>query len=87
MSDFSNIDPTIADILNRAIDDKELSVKDAQELFECNDSELNALIFVADELRRRKVGDLVTFVVNRNVNFTNVCIKVIIIQHQHFCID
>jgi len=75
VSDFSNIDPTIADILNRAIDDKELSVKDAQELFECNDSELNALIFVADELRRRKVGDLVTFVVNRNVNFTNVCIK------------
>jgi len=75
MSDFNNIDPVVADILNRALDDKELSVKDAVELFECNDSELNALIFVADELRRRKVGDLVTFVVNRNVNFTNVCIK------------
>ena len=30
---------------------------------------------VADELRRRTVGDLVTYVVNRNVNFTNVCIK------------
>lgn len=75
MDSFSNIDPTIADILNRALDDKELSVKDAVELFQCNDSELNALIFVADELRRKKVGDLVTFVVNRNINFTNVCIK------------
>ncbi len=75
MSDFNNIDPVVANILNRALDDKELSVKDAVELFGCNDSELNALIFVADELRRRKVGDLVTFVVNRNVNFTNVCIK------------
>lgn len=75
MDNFRNIDPVIADTLNRALDDKELSAKDAVELFECNDSELNALILVADELRRRKVGDLVTFVVNRNVNFTNVCIK------------
>ena len=75
MSDFSYIDPVIADILNRALDDKELSVRDAVELFECDESELNALMFVADTLRKRKVGDLVTFVVNRNVNFTNVCIK------------
>ncbi|HIN36028.1 MAG TPA: 7,8-didemethyl-8-hydroxy-5-deazariboflavin synthase subunit CofH, partial [Dehalococcoidia bacterium] len=28
-----------------------------------------------DELRRRTVGDIVTYVVNRNINFTNVCIK------------
>jgi FO synthase subunit 2 len=33
------------------------------------------LVLVADELRRRTVGDSVTFVVNRNINFTNVCIK------------
>jgi len=75
MDNFSNIDPVIADVLNRALDDKELSSKDAVELFECNDAELNALISVSDELRRKKVGDLVTFVVNRNINFTNVCIK------------
>jgi FO synthase subunit 2 len=30
---------------------------------------------VADELRRTQVGDRVTYVVNRNINFTNVCIK------------
>ncbi len=77
MSDFDpkNADPVIADILNKALDDKEISVKDAVELFECGDSELKMLIHVADELRKRKVGDLVTYVVNRNVNFTNVCIK------------
>ena len=34
----------------------------------------------ADELRRRQAGDVVTFVVNRNINFTNVCIK-----HCTFC--
>src|SRR3989304_4391509 len=42
--------------------------------------DLRALTLVADELRRRQVGDVVTFVVNRNVNFTNVCIK-----HCTFC--
>ena len=33
-----------------------------------------ALVKVADELRRRVVGDRITYVVNRNLNFTNVCI-------------
>jgi 7,8-didemethyl-8-hydroxy-5-deazariboflavin synthase CofH subunit len=42
--------------------------------------ELGAVGRVADELRRRQVGDVVTYVVNRNVNFTNVCIK-----HCTFC--
>ena len=41
---------------------------------------LHALTLVADELRRRQVGDVVTYVVNRNINFTNVCIK-----HCTFC--
>lgn len=75
MTDMKNMDPVVADILNRALDDKELSVDDAVALFECNETELNMLIQVADELRKRKVGDMVTYVVNRNVNFTNVCIK------------
>jgi FO synthase subunit 2 len=42
--------------------------------------ELQALVIVADEMRRRQVGDTVTYVINRNVNFTNVCIK-----HCTFC--
>jgi FO synthase len=36
-------------------------------------NDLLALIVAADELRRAIVGDLVTYVVNRNINFTNVC--------------
>ncbi len=75
MNDMKDADPIIADVLNRALDEKELSVEDAVKLFECNESELGMLIQVADELRKRRVGDLVTYVVNRNVNFTNVCIK------------
>ena len=44
-------------------------------LFDATGPEFNALGMVADELRRRTVGDIVTYVVNRNINFTNVCIK------------
>ena len=34
---------------------------------------LDALVAVADQLRRETVGDAITYVVNRNINFTNVC--------------
>ena len=34
---------------------------------------LEAVIALADELRRDAVGDEVTYVVNRNINFTNIC--------------
>jgi 7,8-didemethyl-8-hydroxy-5-deazariboflavin synthase CofH subunit len=34
---------------------------------------LQALVAAADNLRRETVGDAITYVVNRNVNFTNVC--------------
>src|SRR5467141_3096311 len=34
---------------------------------------LEALLVVADQLRRETVGDTITYVVNRNINFTNVC--------------
>jgi 7,8-didemethyl-8-hydroxy-5-deazariboflavin synthase CofH subunit len=36
-------------------------------------SALDALVGVADQLRRETVGDVITYVVNRNINFTNVC--------------
>jgi FO synthase subunit 2 len=68
-------DPIIAGALDRALDGKDISVNEAVELFDCNGLEMNLLVTVADELRRRSVGDIVTFVVNRNINFTNVCIK------------
>src|SRR2546423_5768000 len=35
-------------------------------------SALDALIATADQLRRETVGDAITYVVNRNINFTNV---------------
>src|SRR6266850_1598716 len=67
-------------VLSRALDGEDVSVADALVLAECGGRDFHALTLVADELRRRQVGDVATFVVNRNVNFTNVCIK-----HCTFC--
>src|SRR5229473_1007609 len=67
-------------ILGRALDGDDVSVADALVLAECGGRDFHALTLVADEMRRRQAGDVVTFVVNRNVNFTNVCIK-----HCTFC--
>jgi FO synthase subunit 2 len=72
---LSAINPNVARILNQALEGHDISVEEAVVLFETSGLELSALIMTADELRRRRVGDIVTYVVNRNVNFTNVCIK------------
>ena len=46
---------------------------DALALFQAEGAALDALCRVADDLRAEAVGDEVTYVVNRNINFTNVC--------------
>jgi FO synthase subunit 2 len=70
---LKSIDPLISKILNNALDEKLLSEKDALELFKTSKVELLMLGLVADEIRRKTVGDTVTFVINRNINFTNIC--------------
>ena len=67
-------------ILGRALDGHELSLDEALALSQTRGRDLAALALAADELRRRHAGEVVTFVINRNVNFTNVCIK-----HCGFC--
>jgi FO synthase len=51
----------------------ELSFEQGLELATAAGPALDALIAVADQLRRNSVGDTITYVVNRNINFTNVC--------------
>ncbi|MGI0061907.1 MAG: 5-amino-6-(D-ribitylamino)uracil--L-tyrosine 4-hydroxyphenyl transferase CofH [Nitrosotalea sp.] len=72
---LKNSDPLIANTLNRALEEKEISVSEAARLFYAKDLDFHLIGMVADELRKRRVGDIVTYVVNRNINFTNVCIK------------
>jgi FO synthase len=50
-----------------------ISDAEALALFRADGPALEALCRVADELRREAVGDEITYVVNRNINFSNVC--------------
>jgi len=50
-----------------------MSDSDALALFGTVGSALDSLCRLADDVRRDAVGDTVTYVVNRNINFTNVC--------------
>ena len=68
-------DPVISQILDKAISEKEVTKEDAMELFEADGIDFHLIGMVADVLRKRRVGETVTYVVNRNINFTNVCIK------------
>lgn len=72
---FKYADPQVVDILNRALSDKEISPKEGLRLYNATGLDFHLVGLVADEIRKRRVGDTVTYVVNRNINFTNVCIK------------
>jgi FO synthase len=66
-----------ADVLAalRAAERDPAGISDAQalSLLHADGAELDAVAALADDLRRDVVGDDVTYVVNRNINFTNVC--------------
>jgi len=72
---MKEIDPIISDILNQSLDSKNISIKQAVELFDSKGTEMIMTAMVADMIRKKNVGDKVTYVINRNINFTNVCIK------------
>jgi len=72
---LKNADPQISDTLNRALSEKEISAKEAEYLYDAKELDFHLVGMVADELRKRRVGNKVTYVINRNINFTNVCIK------------
>jgi len=68
-------DPLVSETLERALSEKEITVEEASRLFYAKGIDFHLIGMVADELRKRRVGDMVTYVINRNINFTNVCIK------------
>jgi len=70
----SQATPEIARILDRALEGRELDFTQGLALATVKGRDLLALIKVADEMRRRKIGEAITYVVNRNLNFTNICI-------------
>jgi len=72
---LKNADPCISEILNNVLSDKEIAAEDGLALYKTTGIDFHLVGLVADEIRRRRVGNTVSYVVNRNINFTNVCIK------------
>ena len=70
---LSGLRPDVAHILVRALEEREITMEEGATLFGVTGRELFGLMLVADELRRRAVGDIVTYVTVRNINFTNIC--------------
>ena len=64
---------SISSLLDKAGQEEELTEQEISLLFTASGAEAERLYAVADELRRRAVGDEVTYVVNRNINYTNMC--------------
>ncbi|MDW7745634.1 5-amino-6-(D-ribitylamino)uracil--L-tyrosine 4-hydroxyphenyl transferase CofH [Halomonas sp.] len=60
-------------LLESVLSGHELSETDAIHLFQVEGADLDALTATANEVRRRRVGDDATFVITRNINYTNVC--------------
>ena len=82
-----NASPTASDIntvdriLDRALNGDDIAPADALILLTQTNPDLVEQIRVtADRLRQQQVGDTVTYVINRNINFTNICE-----QHCSFC--
>ena len=72
---FREVPGDVRRVLERALDGGEVGVDDALLLCGARGPSLHALVAVADHLRRTQVGERVGYVVNRNINFTNVCAK------------
>ena len=63
----------VSEILCSAASGAELTFEQGLVLATAEGAELEALVAASDRLRRETVGDAITYVVNRNINFTNVC--------------
>src|SRR5437763_1021257 len=66
-------DAAVADALAKVREEVELDEEDTTALLSARGSALDAMLRAADALRREVCGDTVTYVVTRNVNYTNVC--------------
>lgn len=66
-------DPRIAEIAERGASGSLLSETDIARLFSARGPDVDLIAQTADTLRRTVCGDEVTYAVNRNINYTNIC--------------
>ena len=67
------VSPSLGYVLDRVREGAPLDERQVVRLFEARGGEARAVCEAADRLRRERNGDVVSYVVNRNINYTNVC--------------
>jgi len=65
--------PEVAAILERAAEGEDLQEADIARLFQARGDDYHLVCAAADRLRKATNGDTVSYVVNRNINYTNIC--------------
>ena len=68
-----DVSPDLRDILARASDGNDLDEAALVRLIRARGDDFNAVVQAADRLRAEVNGDVVSYVVNRNINYTNIC--------------
>jgi 7,8-didemethyl-8-hydroxy-5-deazariboflavin synthase CofH subunit len=70
---IDHLSPDLAGILDRSLSGEPPTRDEVERLFRARGEEVEAVAWVADRIRERVCGDTVTYVVNRNINYTNLC--------------
>ena len=65
--------PGVRATLDRCLEQREITPDEGLGLYTSRDDDLRAVVKCADLVRAADVGNEVTYVVNRNINFTNIC--------------
>lgn len=68
------VSPQLASILDRAEAGQPPSEREIEVLFDAEDDDFAAVVALADRLRRHSSGETLTYAVNRNINYTNICL-------------
>lgn len=71
--DLDRLPPDLAGVLERALAGVPPTRDEVERLFTARGAEVEVIAWVADRIRERTAGDVVTYVVNRNINYTNQC--------------
>ena len=70
---LTGVSSTIGDILSRSLSGTPPTRDEIEALFGARGRDVEAVAWAADQLRQMRKGDAVTYVVNRNINYTNQC--------------
>ncbi|MDR3535089.1 MAG: 5-amino-6-(D-ribitylamino)uracil--L-tyrosine 4-hydroxyphenyl transferase CofH [Acetobacteraceae bacterium] len=70
---LDRVDPDVEAALTKTMAGKRLNEAEIVRLFAARDVDYQRVVTVADELRRAVSGDVVRYVVTRNINYTNIC--------------